>query len=210
MLSGTGIGIGQGVFQVLHEVTLQLPLAGEVAMVPRPLKYVHGHARGVGHLQKEDLVAGNVGDRRRIAFQRQGMKAVEQHAKAWVIGLAHDVPDLVTKRCVCLLGASFEIDSAPGRGTTFRIVFRPDGTGKAFFSLTTVEGNVVLASGTVNLPSETSVPDNKEVEVVIDVNVDAETGALADLVASGALAQGTPFDLELPLVTVANTIFRKT
>lgn len=79
-------------------------------------------------------------------------------------------------------GSSFNIQTPVGaagiRGTTFRIVFRPDGTGKAFFSLTTVEGNVVLASGTVNLPSETSVPDNKEVEVVIDVQVNAETGAV--------------------------------
>jgi len=85
-------------------------------------------------------------------------------------------------------GSSFNIQTPVGaagiRGTTFRIVFRPDGTGKAFFSLTTVEGNVVLASGTVNLPSETSVPDNKEVEVLIDVTVDAETGAVT--VATGS------------------------
>lgn len=85
-------------------------------------------------------------------------------------------------------GSSFNIQTPVGaagiRGTTFRIVFRPDGTGKAFFSLTTVEGNVVLASGTVNLPSETSVPDNKEVEVVIDVNVDATTGAVTVAVGS--------------------------
>lgn len=85
-------------------------------------------------------------------------------------------------------GSSFSIQTPVGaagiRGTTFRIVFRPDGTGKAFFSLTTVEGNVVLASGTVNLPSETSVAENKEVEVLIDVNVDAETGAVT--VAAGS------------------------
>lgn len=85
-------------------------------------------------------------------------------------------------------GSSFNIQTPVGaagiRGTTFRIVFRPDGTGKAFFSLTTVEGNVVLASGTVNLPSETSVAENKEVEVLIDVNVDAETGAVT--VAAGS------------------------
>lgn len=79
-------------------------------------------------------------------------------------------------------GSSFNIQTPVGaagiRGTTFRIVFRPDGTGKAFFSLTTVEGNVVLASGTVNLPAETSVAENKEVEVLIDVTVNAETGAV--------------------------------
>lgn len=79
-------------------------------------------------------------------------------------------------------GSRFDVQTPVGaagiRGTTFRIVFRPDGTGKAFFSLTTVEGNVVLAAGTVNLPAETSVPDNQEVEVLIDVSVDPTTGAL--------------------------------
>jgi len=79
-------------------------------------------------------------------------------------------------------GSRFDVQTPVGaagiRGTTFRIVFRPDGTGKAFFSLTTVEGNVVLAAGTVNLPAETSVPDNQEVEVFIDVSVDPTTGAL--------------------------------
>lgn len=79
-------------------------------------------------------------------------------------------------------GSRFDVQTPVGaagiRGTTFRIIFRPDGTGKAFFSLTTVEGNVVLAAGTVNLPAETSVPDNKEVEVIIDVKVDPVTGAL--------------------------------
>ncbi|MCF7687959.1 MAG: FecR family protein [Cephaloticoccus sp.] len=79
-------------------------------------------------------------------------------------------------------GSTFTVNTPVGaagiRGTTFRIVFRPDGTGRAFFSLTTVEGNVVLASGTVNMPSEVSVPDNKEVEVLIDVTVDDVTGAV--------------------------------
>lgn len=79
-------------------------------------------------------------------------------------------------------GSRFDIQTPVGaagiRGTTFRIVFRPDGTGKAFFSLTTVEGNVVLAAGSVNLPADTSVLGNQEVEVLIDVKVDPTTGAL--------------------------------
>lgn len=79
-------------------------------------------------------------------------------------------------------GSSFNIQTPVGaagiRGTTFRIVFRPDGTGKAFFSLTTVEGNVVLARGSVNLPADTSVPENQEVAVEIDVTVDPATGTL--------------------------------
>jgi len=73
-------------------------------------------------------------------------------------------------------GSSFTVQTPVGaagiRGTTFRIIFRPDGTGRAFFSLTTVEGNVVLAAGTVNMPNETAVGQDKEVEIVIDVEVD--------------------------------------
>lgn len=79
-------------------------------------------------------------------------------------------------------GSSFEVQTPVGaagiRGTTFRIVFRPDGTGRAFFSLTTIEGNVVLASGTMDLPAGISVTDNKEVEVLIDVEVDPDTGEI--------------------------------
>lgn len=77
-------------------------------------------------------------------------------------------------------GSTFNIQTPVGaagiRGTTFRIVFRPDGTGKAFFSLTTVEGNVVLASGVVNMPANASVANNQEVSVELDVEVDATTG----------------------------------
>jgi hypothetical protein len=79
-------------------------------------------------------------------------------------------------------GSTFTVQTPVGaagiRGTTFRIIFRPDGTGRAFFSLTTVEGNVVLSSGTVNMPSEVAVADNKEIEIVIDVDVDDATGVI--------------------------------
>lgn len=48
-------------------------------------------------------------------------------------------------------GSSFTINTPVGaagiRGTTFRIVFRPAGTGQAFFSLTTATGNVVFQQG---------------------------------------------------------------
>lgn len=85
-------------------------------------------------------------------------------------------------------GSTFNIQTPVGaagiRGTTFRIVFRPDGTGKAFFSLTTVEGNVVLAAGSVNLPADTSVPDNQEVSVQIDVTTDPVSGAITLVVGS--------------------------
>jgi len=79
-------------------------------------------------------------------------------------------------------GSSFVVQTPVGaagiRGTTFRIIFRPDGSGRAFFSLTTAEGNVVLSSGTMDLPAGISVTDNNEVEVLVDVQVDAVTGEI--------------------------------
>lgn len=60
-----------------------------------PLQHIHGQDRGVGHLYEEDLVAGDVADRARVALQRQGMEAVEDHPKGRVVGLAHQVPDLL-------------------------------------------------------------------------------------------------------------------
>src|SRR4051812_15577366 len=47
-------------------------------------------------------------------------------------------------------GSTFTIETPVGaagiRGTTFRIVFRPTGQGLAFFSLSTVEGNVAFGN----------------------------------------------------------------
>jgi hypothetical protein len=78
-------------------------------------------------------------------------------------------------------GSTFTVGTPVGaagiRGTTFRIVYRPDGTGKAFFSMTTLEGNVVvtLATGTVTTP--VSVTDNKEVVLAdVTVTVNDQTG----------------------------------
>ncbi|MNC08247.1 hypothetical protein D3C75_558280 [compost metagenome] len=63
--------------------------------MPAPLQHVHGQDRCVSHLHEENLVAGNLGDSTWIALERQGVKAVQQHAEAWVIGLTHDVPHLL-------------------------------------------------------------------------------------------------------------------
>ncbi len=87
-------------------------------------------------------------------------------------------------------GSSFTVQTPVGaagiRGTTFRIVFRPDGTGRAFFSLTTVEGNVVLTQGTVEIPVAAINDQAVEIAVEIDVQVDPATGAIT--VATGGQA----------------------
>jgi hypothetical protein len=66
-------------------------------------------------------------------------------------------------------GSYFNIKTPVGaagiRGTTFRIVFRPTGDGKAFnFTLSTAEG-VVLFTGTTQGAGGVDVPQNKEVVV---------------------------------------------
>ena len=78
-------------------------------------------------------------------------------------------------------GSSFSVQTPVGaagiRGTTFRIVYRPDGTGKAFFSLTTAEGNVELATGTVTLPVAAGAGKEAK-EVVLEATVNPTTGAV--------------------------------
>jgi hypothetical protein len=78
-------------------------------------------------------------------------------------------------------GSTFTVSTPVGsagiRGTTFRIVYRPDGNGRAFFSMTTLEGNVevTLATGTVTPPI--AVTDSKEVVLAdVTVTVNDQTG----------------------------------
>lgn len=80
--------------------------------------------------------------------------------------------------------SSFSVQTPVGaagiRGTTFRIVYRPSGTGTAFFSLTTTEGNVTLeATGAVAIPVASN-PEQGETpkEVVIEVQVNDVTGVV--------------------------------
>jgi len=79
-------------------------------------------------------------------------------------------------------GSTFVIQTPVGaagiRGTTFRIVFRPDGAGRAFFALTTIEGNVVLSQGTVETPVAAVNNLAQEVAIEVDVTVDPTTGAV--------------------------------
>jgi hypothetical protein len=78
-------------------------------------------------------------------------------------------------------GSSFSVNTPVGaagiRGTTFRIVFRPDSSGKAFFTLSTAEG-VVILTGTNSTTQQVPVATGKEVVVTVEVNIDAATGAV--------------------------------
>ena len=86
-------------------------------------------------------------------------------------------------------GSEFTVQTPVGaagiRGTTFRIVYRPGGTGQAFFSLTTIEGSVdVTLAGQVT-PSA-AVGANQEVVLAnVTVNVDNVTGQVTITMPAG-------------------------
>jgi len=110
-------------------------------------------------------------------------------------------------------GSTFDVSTPVGaagiRGTTFRIVYRPDGTGKAFFSMTTLEGNVevtLAVSGQVNVP--VTVGDNKEITVDVNVTVDPKSGQTTITSTTGqtiAVVDAPPSSTQ-PIVVSAATI----
>lgn len=79
-------------------------------------------------------------------------------------------------------GSSFNIQTPVGaagiRGTTFRIIFRPDGAGQAAFSITTIEGLVVLTQGGVEVPIDATDGVPREVSVVVAIQIDPVTGVI--------------------------------
>lgn len=74
----------------------------------------------------------------------------------------------------------FEVETPAGaagiRGTTFRVVFRPTGTGQAFFTVTTLEGDVGVTTSEGTVAAPISVLDAEEVSIVVEV--DDDTGAI--------------------------------
>lgn len=103
-------------------------------------------------------------------------------------------------------GSAFTVQTPAGaagiRGTTFRIVFRPDGTGQAFFSLTTLEGEIGFSTltGTVDLP-QALVADNQE--VVVSVTVDDQTGSVTVLTPANEIAAQSASAAEIASITEA-------
>ncbi len=67
-------------------------LAGEQPMVPAPRQHVHGERGGVGELEVEDLVAGDVLDRRRVVPAGEHVEAVQAHPDGRVVGEFDDAP----------------------------------------------------------------------------------------------------------------------
>lgn len=104
-------------------------------------------------------------------------------------------------------GSSFTVNTPVGaagiRGTTFRIVFRPDSSGKAFFTLSTAEGEVILTGAA---PGGTAVPTGKEVVVEVEVTVDAATGTVTVTAPPTVVTQDIPAATQAAIQTAAQEI----
>lgn len=78
------------------------------------------------------------------------------------------------------LGSEFTVSTPAGaagiRGTTFRIVYRPDGNGQAFFSVMTLEGDVAVTTTSGTTAAPISVTSEQSVEITVEV--DDTTGAV--------------------------------
>ncbi len=76
-------------------------------------------------------------------------------------------------------GSTFTVNTPVGaagiRGTTFRIVFRPDSSGRVFFTLSTAEGVVLFEAPAA---ADVSVETGNEVTVSVDVTVDEASGTV--------------------------------
>lgn len=103
---------------------------------------------------------------------------------------------------------STPVGAAGIRGTTFKIVYRPDGSGRAGFynfTLTTIEGHVevVIGSGVVNVAgSKTDVMDNKEVKIEVNTN-SGQLTATTDTGQKVVIATAAPAPVvDAPVTTV--------
>ncbi|HWB95236.1 MAG TPA: FecR family protein, partial [Bryobacteraceae bacterium] len=92
------------------------------------------------------------------------------------------------------------VGAAGIRGTTFQIVYTPNGTGQAFFSLTTAEGSVEYASGTVNgqVPPPVTVNNSNQVSLTVTITVNDQTGAIS------VTLPGTTTAVTIPVTVAPN------
>jgi len=105
-------------------------------------------------------------------------------------------------------GSSFIVNTPVGaagiRGTTFRIVFRPDANGRVVFTLSTSDGTVLFEA-----PANpaVSVGTGKEVAVNVEVKVDAATGTVTVVAPPTVSApQNIPAATQANIATAAQQI----
>ena len=85
-----GIAGGQHVAEERRQVERALP--GKQPVVPAPLQDVHVQVRGIGQLQEEQLLAGDLLGPGGVGSAGQDVETVHAEAKGGVTGGPHDVP----------------------------------------------------------------------------------------------------------------------
>jgi hypothetical protein len=91
--------------------------------------------------------------------------------------------------------------SAGIRGTTFRVVFRPTGTGQAFFSVTTLEGDVGVTTHSGETEGPIGVLGAQEIELIVEV--DDVTGEVTILTPPEEIVAATASPATLEEVSTA-------
>ena len=102
--------------------------------------------------------------------------AEEPSSSVTLLNLSHG--ELVGNVRKLHTGSAYTVKTPVGaagiRGTTFRIVFIPDKDGKAFFTVSTAEGKIVMQGVT---KEEIPIPAGKEVVVTADVPAPGASGS---------------------------------
>jgi hypothetical protein len=99
------------------------------------------------------------------------------------------------------------VGAAGIRGTIYRIVFRPSSDGKAFFTVSTAEGLVVMTGVT---DQEISIPVDKEVVVEIDVPETPGEQAAAPVVVQQDIPQETKTIITNEATAITQTLQQTT
>ena len=101
-------------------------------------------------------------------------------------------------------GSTYNIKTPVGaagiRGTIYKIVFKPDSTGKAFFQVTTADGTVVVQGLT---GQDIPIAAGKEISVTVDIPDPASTGPTTTIT---VVATDAPTDQLNAVTTESNVI----
>ena len=95
------------------------------------------------------------------------------------------------------------VGAAGIRGTIYRIVFRPSADGKAFFTVTTAEGRVVMTGVT---EGEIPIPAGKEVTVTVDIPDNKTTAPAAPVVVTQDIPAATTALITAASTTIAQSV----
>ena len=95
------------------------------------------------------------------------------------------------------------VGAAGIRGTIYRIVFRPSSDGKAFFTVSTAEGRVVMEGVTAQ---EIPIPEGQEVVVEVDVPDTPGQAAAAPVIVTQEIPAETKTAIQAEATVIQQTV----